>query len=171
MRSPAKGVGVTASQVRILPVPPDLVQRGCSMCPSNHEFNDLIGARVNAISVGHGEEYLIFHTDRGMIGYVVSGDCCSESWFADISGIQNMIGNTVDSATWVDLPYYNVMDGRTRQDDDSAYGFEIRTDGGVTSFVFRNSSNGYYGGEMSRCHNLPDDQKFFVLLFVNEWSA
>jgi hypothetical protein len=37
-------------------------------------------------------------------------------------------------------------DGRTRQEFDAIYGVKLTTSQGAPTFVFRNSSNGYYGG-------------------------
>ena len=44
---------------------------------------------------------------------------------------------------------YNVDDGRCRQEYDAAYGWKIATNKGYADIVFRNSSNGYYGGEIN----------------------
>jgi hypothetical protein len=78
---------------------------------------------------------------------MTEGDYCSESWFADLVGVHNVIGREVISVETIPLPeWVNVEDGRTRQEYDEAYGLRISTDGGTCDVIYRNSSNGYYGG-------------------------
>jgi hypothetical protein len=44
----------------------------------------------------------------------------------------------------------DIQDERCRQDDDRFYGIKLLTTGGYVDIVYRNSSNGYYGGELLR---------------------
>ena len=134
-------------------------------------FKDLVGKVVYGLSVSEGQHYLVMHTSNGHVVYETEADCCSETWFADITGIQCLVGREVREAKFVELPYYDVLDGRTRQESDQAYGFEIGTDRGKCVIVFRNSSNGYYGGWMNMHDKIPADTKFFPLVSANEWSA
>ena len=106
----------------------------------------LVGRRVDGLSVGDGETVLAFATDAGPIAFGAQGDCCSQSWFADITGVSCLLGSVVRSVETRDLTGYNVDDGRTRQESDAAYGFTVATDKGRCDVVFRCSSNGYYGG-------------------------
>jgi hypothetical protein len=109
----------------------------------------LVGLTINKIEVDDdGQSYLRFWTNSGMMTYQADGDCCSESWFADMIGVQALIGGTVAAVAELPLPNYNVDDGRGRQDSDQAYGYQIITDKGSCDVIFRNSSNGYYGGDI-----------------------
>lgn len=72
--------------------------------------------------------------------------CCSETWWSDIDGVSEIVGRQVDAIRDIDLSGYDVNDGRGRQEEDQAYGFALCSGEIHATFVFRNSSNGYYGG-------------------------
>ena len=99
-------------------------------------------------------EYVCWQTD---------GDCCSESWFADIVGVVELLNAKVKSVSEISIENcgYNVEDGRGRQDYDRAYGYKIITNKGYADIVFRNSSNGYYGGTMAEI-TLKSDSDFKI---------
>ena len=131
-------------------------------------MKELIGKRITQISVNDDQSILSFATDGGTVSYQTYGDCCSESWFADITGVDALLGGTVQSADEVNMDGYNVEDGRTRQVYDEAYGWKLRTDKGYADIVFRNSSNGYYGGWMELFGGaLPDT----MVTIFEDWSA
>lgn len=106
----------------------------------------LVGRTVSKVFVGDGEGIIAFVTEQGTIGYVAQGDCCSESWFSDITGFATLIGSKILKHEVITLDGYNVEDGRTRQEYDSVYGHRLTTALGTTDIIYRNSSNGYYGG-------------------------
>lgn len=131
-------------------------------------MNELIGKKILSVSISHDEHILAFTTNQGVIAYEAEGDCCSESWFADITGVNALIGATVQSVDEVDLENYDVEDGRSRQEYDQVYGFKLITDKGYADIVFRNSSNGYYGGQIS----LYDDPLHdYMLEITSDWSS
>jgi hypothetical protein len=107
--------------------------------------NALVGKRINNVLVSTGEEHLVFETDAGDVVWGTEGDCCSNTWFADILGFSALIGGRVASVECVDLPPEE-NSPRTRQEYDRLYGMKITTDKGVCDVIYRNSSNGYYGG-------------------------
>lgn len=112
-------------------------------------MEELVGKKILSLSVdGERQHILSFETSEGPISYYADGDCCSESWFADITGVSAMVGGTVSRVDEISMDGYNVKDGRGRQEDDMAYGYKIVTDKGYGDIVFRNSSNGYYGGSI-----------------------
>jgi len=127
-------------------------------------FTELYGHIVTSVALSDGEHVLCFTlNDMRKIFYVVRGDCCSESWFSDITGLSAFAqGARVLDAYDVALPAYLVEDGRARQDVESVYGSVIRTTQGRVSIVFRNSSNGYYGGWMEHtdAHTLDPHEVF-----------
>lgn len=122
----------------------------------------LIGATVTAILVS--EERLTFQTDKGLLTYVVEGDCCSSSYFHDFYGVKNLLENgPITAAEAVELSPGDVgyhaptwdpaANPREWQDEVQVYGFRLTTThpkfGDVSSvFSFRNDSNGYYGGSL-----------------------
>lgn len=110
----------------------------------------LIGRKIKSLKLSSGESYLLFDTDEDQILWEAEGDCCSESWFADIINFAALIDGTVISVEDIDLPDAFVQkaseDNRCRQLHDNFYGIRIATDLGICDIVYRNSSNGYYGG-------------------------
>lgn len=123
----------------------------------------LIGANITAIHMN--EDYLVFETDKGLMGYRVEGDCCSRSYFHDFYGIRNLLDNGpvtafeqvslspgdpgYQPATWEKGTGWDAGE----YEDVKVYGFRFTTEhpqfGPVSSVLsFRNASNGYYGGDM-----------------------
>lgn len=113
-------------------------------------MNELIGNKIDGLWM-IGQHTLVFDTRRGPLGYVTDGECCSETWFADIIGVDCLLGGTVVSVEDLPLDDYNTDDGRGTQEVDRAYGHKITTEKGSCDVVYRNSSNGYYGGSISFC--------------------
>ncbi len=111
----------------------------------------LIGHLIRALYVSPGEEQLAFVTDKATITYGTDADCCSETWFADVLGVNALLGATVTAVEDLQLPagYDAQTDGRTRQEEDDVYGHTIVTDRGRCTVIYRNSSNGYYGGNLT----------------------
>lgn len=70
----------------------------------------------------------------------------------------------------VDMDGYNVDDGRTRQECDEAYGYKIFTDKGQADIIFRNSSNGYYGGSLNGVE-IDIDIPATAKEITGDWSA
>ena len=107
----------------------------------------LVGKRVMGLSLSEDAESIIFTLDGGeQQVYTTAADSCSETWFADIIGVKALLGEVVVSADEVELPGYDLDDGRGRQEEDQVYGYRLVTRLGTTDIAFRNSSNGYYGG-------------------------
>lgn len=131
-------------------------------------MNELIGKKITGMWVSNDQSILAFDTDQGVIAYDAWGDCCSETWFADITGVGALIGGTVQTADEVSMDGYNVEDGRTRQECDEAYGYKLTTDKGYADIVFRNSSNGYYGGSIELLkRELPEG----MIAITDDWQA
>jgi hypothetical protein len=104
-------------------------------------MNELVGKRIN-----HEQHYLVFKTDRGDVTYYADGDCCSESWFYHVLGVDALLGHTVLESTEIDVD--DPDDDLSRQEVDHLYCIKLKTDAGYADVEFRNSSNGYYGGEL-----------------------
>lgn len=113
-------------------------------------YNDAIealnGRTIYSVWVEKNRQHFLkFCTDDGDVYFYAAGDCCSESWFADITGGDALQGAVVLNAYYIDMPQEEYSP-RSRQDIDIIYGFVIETAKGRCTVVFRNSSNGYYGG-------------------------
>lgn len=139
-------------------------------------MKELVGKTISGLSVNDDQSALRFDTKDGPITFNAVGDCCSQSWFADINGVDALIGGTVASVEEVGMDGYNVDDGRGRQEVDSAYGYKIATDKGNADVVFRNSSNGYYGGWLTLGkdqygHELESSADEKMTPITTDWSA
>jgi hypothetical protein len=130
-------------------------------------MKELIGKTITALRVNEDQSFLVFdHPDGGSTIYQTYGDCCSETWFADITGVTALIGGTVVEVAEVEMN--EVDDGRTRQESDAFYGVKLRTEKGVADIVYRNSSNGYYGGSIYLYLDvMPDD----LTSITDDWGA
>lgn len=130
-------------------------------------MKELLGKRINKILVNSDQSVLIFDTNFGDVAYETYGDCCSETWFADITGVAALLGGVVTTVEVVDIEV--VDDGRTRQEEDEFYGVKITTDKGYADIVYRNSSNGYYGGSADYAAYLerPTD----ITEILEDWQA
>jgi hypothetical protein len=130
-------------------------------------MNELIRKTITGLRINDDQSLLAFvHPDGTITSYATEGDCCSETWFADITGVHYLLGCTVKEVEFVDLP--NIEDGRTRQDSDEFYGVNLTTDKGHTNIVYRNSSNGYYGGSIKlNTKALPEG----MTSIIDDWQA
>lgn len=134
-------------------------------------MKELIGHTIKEIWVNEDQSILKFVTDQGELCYNAVGDCCSESWFADILFSYNFFKDSkVESVEEIQIPDFidklANKDGRTRQEYDQVYGFKITLEksssyrygpGESCDIIFRNSSNGYYGGW---CESMKLDNKW-----------
>lgn len=115
-------------------------------------MKELIGKKVREIYVdSEFQTYLKFVTDQGDLHYYADGDCCSESYFAEILGVNNLLQQKY-AVLSVEKIQLGESEG-TRQESDSIYGIKINfSEPGkyygpsCALIIFRNSSNGYYGG-------------------------
>lgn len=109
-------------------------------------MNVLIGKKIRNIILREGEEEIYFILDDGV--FMAKTDCCSETRISDIINPEFILNNKIVSIEKIEMPCVN--DGRCRQEEDSCfYGIEIKTSKGVCTIAYRNSSNGYYGGDMN----------------------
>ena len=132
-------------------------------------LQELVGRTVLAVAAEEpGEHFLRLTTDDGDRFVTAIGDCCSETWFADITGFDALIGSpvlSVDQPALEDRP----NDGRGRQEEDAYYGITITTAKGRCDIVYRNSSNGYYGGWCS--YGKTCTEKVDWAPITSDWSA
>lgn len=140
-------------------------------------MKELENKTLIAIAVNQDQSVIRFETDEGFIYYKTYADCCSETWFADIlfSQRRDALPRKVKNVEELEMPMWAERladrDGRTRQEHDEIYGYRITTESGLIEIIYRNSSNGYYGGS---CQFLPLHKvnNHDVFIGVNEdWSA
>jgi hypothetical protein len=141
-------------------------------------MKELEGKIVEKVFVDDKQHTLVFETNTGeQIAYGTDGDCCSETWFADMIGIDAIFGyhhkrldlRTINRVEEITMDFYNTDDGRCRQDSDAAYGYKLTTNLGRLLIAFRNSSNGYYGGNIFLIQGLVDTSKMKQI--TQDWHA
>lgn len=111
-------------------------------------FDNLLNKTVLGIEVSEGEQYLRFRFQDGDdVVFSTGADCCSETWFAEILAPYALIGEKILKAETLDIPHKD--DNNSRQECDIFYGFALHSAKGICTVVFRNSSNGYYGGDIA----------------------
>jgi hypothetical protein len=130
-------------------------------------LDDLVGQTPTAILVNEDQSVLVIETTTDVLTLTAEGDCCSESWFADLLGVDALIGQEIVAVAEVDLPGYDPHDGRGRQDEDKVYGYRFTTKSGYADLIFRNSSNGYYGGWLSVTEGRPEE----LVRITADWHA
>ena len=127
----------------------------------------LLGKTVREIWMN--QEYLTFVTEDGRVTFTVYGDCCSDSFFFDFYGVDNVIDREVVAFEKVDLspgdPGYRPETFEVEGDEGGwketeVYGYRLTTEherfGHVSAVLsFRNESNGYYGGYMEHTTYVP----------------
>lgn len=130
-------------------------------------MKELIGKTVTGLRVNEDQSILTFdHPDGSSTSYETNADCCSETWFADITGVSVLLGSQVTEAEYLALPV--IDDGRNRQEYDKFYGVKLKTTKGFVDIVYRNSSNGYYGGSIDPYkEELPEN----MTNIIDDWIA
>lgn len=134
----------------------------------SEDMRKLVGHKVMGIFVSNDEEEMIFVTATGAFRYRTYGDCCSQTWFADMVGVRQLIGGTVRQAESIPMP--EPKDVRSRSEEDQNYGIQLTTELGTCVIVYRNASNGYYGGSIDFVEILPDTLDKFRPIY-EDWSA
>lgn len=112
------------------------------------KMESLVGKLVTKVSLDAERQILTFETTTGQVRYQADGDCCSASYFHDILGAESLVGQVVTGVEDIELPH-----GLDFCSPDSTlgpyykfYGHKIRTAKGYFDIIYRNESNGYYGG-------------------------
>jgi hypothetical protein len=113
----------------------------------NTEFKDLLNKTINEVYIGEDKTYLKFVTSEGEFSYYAYGDCCSQSWFNHLDGLDRLIGQEVKQI--VGKPSSEVLPEKD-QDQVEMYGWTLITPKGYVDLEMRNDSNGYYGGSVER---------------------
>lgn len=115
--------------------------------------NYFIGKTITGIKIARDKKALLFITRENGRGIVrTDGDCCSSSWVESVSLPALGFPAVVTAVDDLELP------GTVENEKGlmRVYGVKMTTDRGEIIIDFRNSSNGYYGGNLS----WPDDKYF-----------
>jgi len=105
----------------------------------------LEGKTILDIKIADDKMAIKFITSEGDIIAKTDGDCCSNTWIENIELPINGFPAKVLSAVDVEMPDLGNED---EYEKILYYGFKIVTDKGEILIDYRNSSNGYYGGNL-----------------------
>lgn len=114
--------------------------------------NDLVGQVIDKIWLAEDREAIKFDLASGKEVIVqCDAECCSHTWIEDLINPEAAIGSPVTIVGDLELPEHLCQPTKTDNDEDAMqyYGFFIETVKGRFTLVYRNSSNGYYGGSLS----------------------
>jgi hypothetical protein len=117
--------------------------------------NILVGKTINQIKIADDKEAILFQTDSGDVVARCDADCCSHTWIEHIELPALGFPALVLAVDDLELPGSD--DNHPEHDCLQVYGLKVTTNKGEIVIDYRNSSNGYYGGNLS----WPDDRYFY----------
>lgn len=133
-------------------------------------MKELLGKVIKSARVNDDQSVLVFNTDDGDMVYQTEAECCSETWFSDILNLSNVIGNKITNVRWLELDDAG-ENNRSRQQYDRVYGFALDSEKGACEVIFRNSSNGYYGGSAGLV-TLPIPKSMeLTIINTDDWKS
>lgn len=112
----------------------------------------LVGHTIKEMKIADDKKAILFVTDKENVIAKMDGDCCSDTWCEHIEMVS--LPATVIDVEDIDMPNLGNPD---EYEVVAYYGCKITTDKGHIIIDYRNSSNGYYGGNIS----FPDDSYFY----------
>ena len=78
-------------------------------------MKELIGKTIKRVLISPNDEILVFDTDAGIIVYETEGDCCSSTWFENITRVEALLEHRIIGCEYIDLPAPN--EGREYKND------------------------------------------------------
>lgn len=130
-------------------------------------FDCLLGQFITCVEIGSHDIFLRITTEGGRYVWEAQGDCCSASYINEITGLGTLTYEVLQDVREVPMPN-NADDGPDVYTQ--LYGYHFMTRLGTSALVFRNESNGYYGGWLERLTAEPKDVTWQVL-YGNEWRT
>lgn len=137
---------------------------------------EMIGWKVEEIYLCGDDDRLIFRLSRDdeqiLFTLVARGDCCSSSYFNDLIWVSNILGEVI---TEIEEKSLGARDTWREDECIAYYGFTFKSRLGVFDLVFRNESNGYYGGFIvaftSNCMDIPASIPAGARKITEDWTA
>lgn len=110
---------------------------------------------IRNIQVSADGDYIIFFCDKDSVMFEAEADCCSKSYIYEINGRLALTGEPVKEVLSKDLGSGDI---KTEDENDcvQSYCITLVTSKGRCDIVFRNESNGYYGGSLEQVKSNDD---------------
>lgn len=109
-------------------------------------LNFLIGKKIVKLLFNEEKDAFAFELEDGKVErFICEGECCSNSWIEHISGIQSLLGHTINDIIFLDIP----SEKEYGEERTLIYRWDIHTKEGIYTMEMRNHSNGYYCGELT----------------------
>jgi len=113
-------------------------------------YEPLIGAVLQSVEMIDDKGAVRFILDNGKtLTYDTYGDCCSHTWIEHITIPNDIFGAYVTSFTEPQLPPHAPLDEPDAYEYVAVYHTAFQTTKGEIIVEYRNSSNGYYGGNLT----------------------
>lgn len=127
---------------------------------------ELLNKQISRVMLNSFSDQILFITSNGeQFLYQTEGDCCSTTWIEEINGLDNLLGQVIHDVE--DVPMGEPEADRAHGQDGSKYfdvlqdyGVKFTTTRGYCDLVYRNESNGYYGGSLGFVGHDADLSKF-----------
>ena len=132
---------------------------------SMKRFRPMIGKRIRNIKLdADNQRYLLFETDSDHIVFEAVTPDWSESisWFADIIGVEEVLNQSIVSIVDIEMDKRVKFDNRTKEGYtfDDFYGVKIKSNRGICDIIYRNSSYGFYGGDLKVSETIPENVRW-----------
>lgn len=147
------------------------------------DFDDFVGKTVTKLEIGDDGGFIRFtFSDGDVATYNAYGDCCSTTWINDLNGVKSLLGQEIITHE------RGITDDDDDDDDEDIeeeddwgqviqrYAERFRTASGYFDILYRNESNGYYGGSLELCgdddyswREKPDEQTVWQNI-TDDWT-
>lgn len=143
-------------------------------------MKELLDQKIVNVYIEPSGSLIVFENDEGIFfKYDAYGDCCSQSWINDLVNPECLFGHTitkVEPVSMDDVITRKASVEISKEEYDSyeclqAYSYKITTTGGYFDIVFRNSSNGYYSGNLEfNKKKISDSELKSLIKVVSDWT-
>lgn len=135
--------------------------------------NILVGRVIEKIRIASDKKAILFVTDKGDVIAKADGDCCSSTWFENISLPAYSLPLKVIGVEDIEMP--ESENENCDGDVIAHYGCKVSTEKGDIVIDYRNESNGYYGGNISWPDENGEYDYFYGGVYgqnisTNEWA-
>lgn len=137
----------------------------------------MIGQTIKKIYATPNGHLICFEFDNKQeLFWEATGDCCTQAWFQDITGIFNIIDTPILDVCCKPTNLKSSEQIASTDDEVWEYNsYEIMTAKGIAHFEFRATHNGYYGGDLRIILDPNETEKEedepFIEITTDTWNS